>query len=180
MAFSKLTGSQVSALTRISALKRKLTLARQDLRQAIEEQLEVELELQNSALTEAVREAAQMRNGDGRMTPKAALKRALGNSDHASLQGMLEGVKYSELQPVKWDSESKTVTIADFTFGNEFVKGGTYGFDAGEWGGIEYYLPGVALGDWVRSKFDLGEDVMAGITTLTSGWNNQAREQGAE
>ena len=85
------------------------------------------------------------------------------------------------IQPITWHPESKTVTIADFVFGNDSVKGGTYDYLRGPYGGIRYLLSEpTTVGTWVRSKFDLGEDVMAEITTLTNGWERQAREQGAK
>ena len=180
MSFSKLTGSQTFALNRITALKRKLTLGRQDMRRAIEEQLEGELGLQNAALTQAVRDAAQMLNAQGRPTPKAALKRALGNQDHASLQVMLEGLKFTLERPVIWNPETRTVTIADFVFGGESVKGGTFAYDPTPYRGILYLDDPNPTGDWVRSKFDAGEDVMAEITKLVSGWLTEAKEQGAK
>ena len=180
MAFSKLTASQIAALSRITTQKRKLTFVRQDVHARIEKLVEEEIQLEMLALTTYVREAAVLKNGDGRITPKAAIKRALGSSDHASLQGMLEGMEVVVIQPVTWHPESRTVTIADFTFGNESIRGGTYDYDPGPYRGILYFEDGMELGNWIRSKFDLGEDVMREVNALTNGWERQAREQGAK
>ena len=80
------------------------------------------------------------------------------------------------IQPVTWHPESRTVTIADFTFGKEFVKGGTYPYESGPYKGIMYF--GLPLGYWMMEKTDNAE--IEAINILTKGWERQAREQGAK
>ena len=84
------------------------------------------------------------------------------------------------IQPVTWHPESRTVTIADFMYGQESVRGGTFSYDPAPYRGILYLDDANPTGDWVRSKFDKGEDVMRDITKLVNGWAAQAIEQGAK
>ena len=85
------------------------------------------------------------------------------------------------IKPVTWHPESRTVTIADFMYGKESVRGGTYAFTDGPYGGIEYH--GLPLGLWMMDKADKAGDDMTdidAINILTRGWLRQAKEQGAK
>lgn len=90
------------------------------------------------------------------------------------------------IQPVTWHPESRTVTIADFVYGNESVKGGTYPylpweFDGKRMPGIEYHKSGDELSVWVTKKLDaIGAGDWKPMGSLINGWEAQAREQGAK